>query len=330
MSTVGPSEFLRELPKGDPHIHFEGTVSLETLHALAKKNGIRLDEPTLLAPYPPIPPPNPYHTAKPFTGSFPEFIRLYVKISSCIRSVDDFCAVAEAYIERAREENVRAVEMYFTPSTFLGFGIDLATITNGLLAAQKAFERSNIGIGWIFDIVRNSPARGETTVETAIELRSKGISVVSVGLAGHEHGHPSAPFTAAIARARQNGFRIYAHAGETSGADSIKETIDCCRPERIGHGVRAIESEEILGELRDRRLTLEICPWSNIALGIFEAEDHPVAELYSRGLDIVIGSDDPGIFGRSLTENYLLAHERGISLADLAKVAKRSIEVSSN
>ena len=327
MGTDNAEQFLTHLPKADPHVHFEGTVDLKTLKFLAERNNISLSSPTTLAPFPPIPPPEAGTLEAPFHGTFSEFIRLYVKISSVIRTVDDFVTVAKNYGTRAQSENIKAIEMYFTPSTFLGLGLELSTIIDGLTAVQETLESYGIQTAWIFDIVRNSLAPGERTVEAAVEFRSKGVRVMSVGLAGLESGYPSAPFAKAIALAREHRFRIYAHAGETAGPESIRETLEFVNPERIGHGVRAIEDEALISELRKKKITLEICPWSNISLGVFSESDHPIAALQAKQLDIVIGSDDPGIFGKSLTENYLFAHQRGVPLPVLEQIASRSLEV---
>jgi len=320
-------QFLARLPKADPHVHFEGTVDLRTLKLLAERNRVALSAPTVLSPFPPIPPPEARTLEHAFSGSFPEFIRLYVKISSVIRTTDDFVAVAKNYGERARAENVKAAEMYFTPSTFLGLGLELPQIVEGLLAVQETLSGYGVELGWIFDIVRNSAVPGERTVDTAVDLRKKGVQVRCIGLAGHEAGFPSAPFAAAIKAARNENFRVYAHAGETAGPESVRETLDFVSPERIGHGVRAIENEALLLELREKKITLEVCPWSNVALGVYSPETHPIADLISRELDIVIGSDDPGIFGKNLTANYLFAHQRGVSLPELELIAQRSLEV---
>ncbi len=316
----------RKLPKADLHVHFEGTVGAETLRELAARNDVSLNAPTTLGAYPPIPPPAERNVKGPFSGEFFEFIKLYVKISSTIRTRADFVLVAEKFGGECAAENVKGVEMYFTPTTFLGLGLGEDQITAGLLAAEEVLAKKfGIELRWIFDIVRNAPLPGEETVEIAKRLRADGVAVTAVGLAGLEAGYPAKPFATALGLAREAGFKIYAHAGETSGAPSVWETLELVAPDRIGHGVRAAEDHELLNEIRERNIPLEVCPWSNVALGVCAENKHPLPALLANEVPLVLASDDPGIFGRSLSENYLLAYNSGVSVETLEELAGKSL-----
>ena len=319
-------ETLLTLPKADLHVHFEGTVSGPVLRELASRNGIDLNRGTIVPGYPEIPPPKPELLNAPFLGTFFDFIQYYIKTTSSIRSEEDFALIAENYGLSARTENIRAVEMYFTPTTFLALGCSESTIAQGLKRATEILsQKYGIKTGWIFDIVRNGIASGEQTVEIAERFREIGIPVVAIGLAGLEAGYPVAPFASALLAAKKQGFLVYVHSGETAGPESVWETIQLASPDRIGHGVRAIEDEGLLKELRTRRIPLEVCPWSNIALNLYTTRNHPLNELLAADMDIILASDDPGIFGKSLTDNYLLAYESGVSIEQLKKLAERSL-----
>ncbi|MFN8389840.1 MAG: adenosine deaminase [Bdellovibrionota bacterium] len=319
----------RELPKADLHVHLEGTVTPKTLQLLAKKNKVSLSEPTVLPGYPPIPAPKPESTHGYFRGDFREFIRLYVKISSTIQSADDLLFVAESYLQSAIRENILAAEIYVTPSTLLSLGLSEDDLCRGLTAAESlAQSEYKMRLGWIFDIVRNSPAPGEQTVEVAERVRKGGANVIAVGLAGLEAGYPATPFRSSFELARKLGFRVYAHAGETAGAESIRETLECIAPDRIGHGIRVLDDPALLDEIKARNIPLEVCPWSNIALGVTSEAAHPLVRLVESGLPVVLASDDPGIFGKSLAENYFWAHTQGLSVDELRRVAARSLELA--
>jgi adenosine deaminase len=322
-------ELLRSLAKAELHVHLEGTVSPSTLTALARKNKVDLTAPTLLPPYGQIPAPSRESLQGNFHADFFEFIRLYLKISSVIRSAEDLVFIADAYIASCSDENITAAEMYVTPTTLLSLGLPEAELAEGLKEVQqRARTLSGISIKWIFDMVRNGPHTGDETLDVALRLRQQGVNIIAIGLAGLEAGYPAAPFRDSFRRAHAEGFRIYAHAGETGGAESVRETLDAVSPSRLGHGIRILEDAALTEEVARRGITLEVCPWSNIKLGVCESDNHPLPQLLNAGLDIVLASDDPGIFAQSLTDNYLWAAGQGLSLSTLEKLARRSCELA--
>lgn len=297
----------------DLHVHLEGTVTSSTLQELARKNRVDLSAPTQFAPGIEIPAPPPRLLSAPFSGDFREFILLYAKIASCLRDADDLLLVGQSYLEKATAEGVIAADIYLSPSTLFRLGLDPEEIRRGLLSIQElASRRYDFRIRWIFDIVRGVRLDGMETVNAATELRDRGVNVVYIGLGGMEAGNPAKPFKAAFAEARTRGFRILAHAGETAGAESIWETIDAAAPERIGHGISCLADPKLVTHLIDNEIVLEVSPWSNVLLQVCEAEKHPLPALYEAGLKIVLCSDDPGIFGRSLLSNYEFAEKLGV------------------
>jgi len=317
------------IPKAELHVHFEGTVDRPTLRELARRNGINLLSSSKLQGFPEIPPPPERLFHAPFEGTFFDFIQYYVKITSSIKTEADFELIADAYGSKARAENIRAVEMYFTPSTFLGLGCREDLLLRGLQRAEQILrDDHSIACGWIFDIVRNAGSLGRESLELALRFRDAGVRVSAMGLAGLEAGYPPAPFGAVLGDAKKEGFRVYVHAGETAGAESIWETLRCIAPDRIGHGVRAVEDIELLKELAQQKIPLEVCPWSNLALGVYSREEHPLRQLADAGLDLVLGSDDPGIFGKSLSENYHFALEQGFSWGELEGLGARSLSLA--
>lgn len=320
--------FLTAIPKADLHVHLEGTVDGATLAELAARNSIDLSAPTVLrySEQNQFTLPAPHSPLTPFTGSFPEFIYRYVKISSAIQSAEDIELLVDRYAAQAAREGVVAAEIYVTPTTLLRLNLPEQELYSGLLRAERqAAERHGLEIGWIFDIVRNSPVPGRETIELALKARSGGINIESIGLAGMERGYPAPPFAGDFELAAHHGFKVLAHAGETAGAESVAATIASLKPERIGHGVRAIESPELVNQLRASAIPLEICPWSNVLLGVFSETDHPVAQLVAAGLTVVIASDDPGIFGKTLIDNFLFAAQRGVDPETLAALASASL-----
>ena len=302
----------------DYHVHLEGTVDYQLLHQLAKKNKISLTSPTFLkaqnktlsAPLPNLL--NGYFER----GSFKDFVELYIKISSCIRSAEDLCLIIENYCQKAFLEGVVAAEMYVTPTTLVdGLALQEAELFEGLKTAEKlAFNKYQIALSWIFDIVRNSTLLegdepGARTLQYARTAQKAGANVVAIGVAGIEAGYPAVKFKKTLQQARADGFKILIHAGESCGPESIWDALLAGPPDRIGHGVSAFLDSRLVEELKERNIVLEVCPWSNISLGFYTIEDYPLAKLYQSGLNIAICSDDPGIFGKTLRDNYLLANQ---------------------
>lgn len=320
--------FLAELPKAELHVHLEGTVDGPTLDELARRNRVDLAAPTLLRYSEDkqfeIPPPR--APLLPFSGSFFEFIQRYVKISSAIQRAEDFVLLIDRYAAAAKAEGVVAAEIYVSPTTLLRLNLNEEELFSGMLAAERhAHQQHGVHIGWIFDIVRNSPVAGSETIELALTARARGVTLQSIGLAGLEQGHPAPPFEEDFRIAAGHGFTLLAHAGETAGHESVSETIRTLKPKRIGHGVRAIESPQLVNQLRDSQIPLEVCPWSNVLLGVYSEQEHPIRALLDAGVSMVIASDDPGIFGKSLLDNYLFAAARGVSREELATLAAASL-----
>ena len=322
-------EQLKSLPKAELHAHLEGSVTPGCLQILAEKNGVSLTHPTIFPGTPPIPPPRRELLSSNFSGSFLDFISLYAKITSAIRSAEDIQLVAAQYAAAAAAENILAAQLYVSPTTFKYLGVSAEVLAEGLREAEvRAKTNHGVSLTWIFDIVRNSPVPGDETLELAEFCRKRNVRVQAIGLGGLERGYPGKAFISTFQRARALGYNILIHAGETVGPESVWEAVEVLQADRIGHGISAATDQRLLDELQKRGTIVEVSPWSNICLGNADATSHPLRQMIEAGVQVVIAADDPGIFGKNLTDNYLFAAEQGISLECLREVAKRSIEVA--
>ena len=146
--------------------------------------------------------------------------------------------------------------------------------------------------------------------------------IVGIGMGGSEHAYPPEPFAAAFARARALGLRTTVHAGEAAGADSIRGALDALQAERIGHGLRAEEDPALLDRLAATRVPLEMCPLSNVATGVTRAiGEHPIRRYFELGLMVTVSTDDPGMFGNSMTDELMALRERfGFTAAELKQL----------
>lgn len=319
---------LAALKKADIHIHFEGSVGHATLSKLSAKNKIDLLAPISISGFL-THPPTELREHYPKHIDFGTFIAIYLKITECIEDEKDVMLIATDYLEAAARENIVYSEIYFSPTTHALLGKKLEPIFDGLKEAQELARRKyKHRIRYIFDIVRNADLAGEETIAHALEARKRGVDVFAIGLAGYEAKKGARAFRDDFKRAKALGFETLAHAGETLGAEGIWETIRELEVKRIGHGVRAIENPKLLEYLAKNEIVLEICPWSNVYLNIFKKEEHPIKKLHDLGIKIVIASDDPGIFQKNLTDNYIFALEAGMTTSDLEKIALRSLTKS--
>lgn len=307
--------FVHALPKLELHIHLEGTFRPATLLALARRHGVSLpadDEDGL---------------ARWFRyRDFEHFVEVYLTCSSCLRDPEDFHRLALDFIEEQARQNVLWSEATFSVSTHLARGLDGAALAEALAAAADEGERRlGTAVRWVPDIVRNMPAdRAEATLEWALEHRLRG--VVALGAAGIETAG-NAVCRAPLLEAARHGLRRTIHAGEQCGPDSIRQAIDELGAERIGHGIRAVDDPDLVRRLAATGLPLEVCPTSNVRLGLVESmASHPVEVLRAAGVELSIGSDDPPFFGTTLEGEYLaLARAFDYTFEQLADLARAGL-----
>lgn len=262
---------------------------------------------------------------------FDHFVEVYLAISDCLREPEDFHRLALDFLAGQARQGVVYTEAHFSVSTHLASGADGDGLLDALAAAiAEGEKRHSTVLRLIPDIVRNQDRdRADATVEWAIEAHRRGLAV-AMGLGGIEVGHPSGRFAEHFAAAAAAGLHRVAHAGEHGGPDSVRETLEQVAPERIGHGVRSIEDSALVAELAARRLPLEVCPASNLRLGVYGSiAEHPFDRLRRADVAVTVNSDDPPLFSTTLEEEYLrLAAAFGYGIDDLADLAAASFEHS--
>ncbi|MCC7206540.1 MAG: adenosine deaminase [Anaerolineae bacterium] len=291
-------DFVREMPKVELHVHLEGSVRPQTLLTLAMQHGIALPATSAEG----------LQEWYRFT-SFPHFVQIYKTISACIRTTDDIELITREFLaEQARQRVLYSEVTYTTFTHFQQKGIPFSEQMAAINRA-RVWGRDTLGveIGLILDIDRSlTPEEGEITARWAVESMADG--VVALGLGGPEVGNPPEKFERAFAIAREAGLRSIPHAGETVGPESIANALHILGARRIGHGVRCLEDPALVDELRARQIPLEVCPTSNVCLGVAPSwQEHPLPRLIEAGLYVTLNSDDPPMFNTTLTQEYLNA-----------------------
>lgn len=311
-------EFCRRLPKAELHLHIEGTFEPEQMLELAARNGRTLRYPDADA----------LKAAYAF-DDLQSFLDLYYEGAGVLITEADFHDLTWAYLKRAHEDNVRHVEIFFDPQTHTERGIAYDTVLDGLLSAlERGRDELGISFGIILCFLRHLPA--EDAMRTLLEALPRKDALVGVGLDSSERGFPPSLFVDVFARARAEGLRIVAHAGEEGPPAYIHEALDLLEVERVDHGVRAIEDAALVERLAAERMPLTVCPLSNLALKVVDdLADHSLGKLHEAGVCITLNSDDPAYFGGYVGENYhATAVALGLDRSTLAIFARNSFEAS--
>lgn len=312
--------FIRTMPKVELHVHLEGAIKPAVLWELAQRNGVDLPVATV------------EEIQEWFTfTSFAHFVQVYLNISSCIQTPDDIELVARAFLADQARQHIRYSEVTYTAYTHYHFKGLLFEDQLAALNRARVWAEAELGttMGIVLDIPRSiGTENGAMVADWAIA--SKGNGVVALGLSGFEAEYPSEMFRAVFARAYAAGVPSVPHAGEMAGAESIWGSLRMLHAVRIGHGVRCLEDAALVQELRERQVPLEVCPTSNVCLGVATSiAEHPLPRLLDAGLYVTINSDDPALFNTTLTDEYLkVAHAFGLGRSDVAHLAYNAVYAS--
>jgi adenosine deaminase len=294
------ADFIRRIPKVELHVHMEGSIRPGTLLQLAKRHGIALPAETEEG----------LHEWYRFRD-FKHFVEIYLTISSCMQDAEDVELITREFLQGQADQNILHTEATFTMWTLkrqCGLSMDdqLAAVNR---AREWAARDLGISLGLVIDIVREVPVEdGLAIADWAIANHGNGVS--ALGLTGVEAETEPKKHAEAFRRALDAGLPRTCHAGETGGAWSIRGCLDDLSAERIGHGVRCLEDVALVRELRDRQIPLEVCPTSNVCIGVSPSlAEHPLPQLLNEGLNVSINSDDPPMFNTTLTDELIRCSE---------------------
>jgi adenosine deaminase len=316
-------KYLRAAPKAELHIHFQGSIRPETLLDLARRHHVD------------VPVQNVAELREWFRfRDFAHFVEVYAMLRACLVDARDYELVTYELGAELAEQHVRYAEVTFTPGPEV-YRDSRDLFFEGLtVGRQRVLRDFGVDIRWIFDIPRRTLTRhpeiplADFITSSAIDGRADG--VVALGLAGTEAGYPPEPFEAWFDRARAAGLHSAPHAGETAGPASVWGALRALGAERLGHGVHAIDDPALMDYLVERKVPLEVCPTSNLRLGVYPSfEVHPIAELLRRGAVVTVNTDTPAIFGITLTDELALLGSRfGLAQETVEQVVLNGFEAS--
>jgi len=304
------------LPKAELHLHIEGSLEPELMFALARRNRVTI-------PFASV---EQVRAAYDFSN-LQDFLDIYYAGAAVLQTEEDFRDLAVAYFDKAAGDNVRHAEIFFDPQTHTDRGIPMAVAAEGLLAGMaEAAQRHEMSSQLILCFLRHLDE--EAALATLKEAEPWLDRIVGVGLDSSEVGHPPSKFERVFARAGEMGLKRVAHAGEEGPPAYIREALDLLAIDRLDHGNRSLEDDELVQRLVDEKMTLTVCPLSNLKLCVVpDMESHPIGKMLDRGLHVTVNSDDPAYFGGYVGDNYRAIAAQGlVGSQQLVTLARNSFE----
>jgi len=283
----------RALPKVELHLHLEGAAPPGFVRDLAREKSVDL------------------RRIFRADGSydfrdFAHFLDVYEAATSVLTSPEDFARLTTAVLEQSAAEGVIYTEAFLSPDFCGGGDVEawrdyLQAMTE---AAASARRRHGIEMRGIVTCIRHfGPDKARAVARCAAE--TQGAFITGFGMAGDETRGAPRDFAYAFDMAREAELSLTVHAGEWRGPDEIRAALRDLRPARIGHGVRAIEDPALVDRLAEDGIVLEVCPLSNVVLGVFPGMSaHPIERLRAAGVPVTISTDDPPLFHSTLSAEY--------------------------
>jgi adenosine deaminase len=311
------------LPKAEIHLHLEGAIRTQTIIDIARENSLTLPsyDPAELDKHIKV-----YDQMRDLHA----VLEAFSIFQNSITSPKVVERIAWELFEDSARQNIKLLEVRFSPDwAFHGHNLDWDLCLEGLLRAQERAERElDMAIGYIAITSRSmGPESCIRTVDWAIRRRK---DIIGIDLADSEEIYPIREFVKPVMKAREAGLKITIHSGENTPASAVVDTIRAVSPDRIGHGIHAIEDMAAVELVKARDITLEVNPWSNyLTNSVPTIESHPLKKLFDLGVKVTINSDDPEVLETNLNNEYRIAHEvLGMSLKDIAVCNRFAVDAS--
>jgi len=308
---------MKKIYKSEIHIHLEAALTPSLCRKFAKRNNFEISEEIFGSEY------------AYAWDDFYDFIKKYDIVTSVIQTPEDYYELTYNYLKECAKVDTIYVEAMVSSTHAKLKGMSYHSFLEGVKeGAKKAEEDFGIVSRYIMNGIRHLGA--DSVYNTAKEvLNNPHPILVGFGLAGDELNFPPELFVKTFDMIKAENFPITVHAGEWDGPERIRDAIKLLHPTRLGHGVRSIEDNDLVNEIRDLDIVLETCPTSNIATKIYKSyEDHPVKKLYDQGLKITVNSDDPPFFNASIDGEYKVMSQLGLSDEELLSLTKNAIHYS--
>ena len=311
-------DFIQGLPKAELHLHLEGSLEPEQMFEFANRNQIAI-------PFKSV---EEVRKAYDFSN-LQDFLDIYYTGMDVLIEEQDFYQLTEAYLRRAHSENVRHVEVFFDPQGHTERGISFETVINGISGALKDVG-NELGITHRLIMCFLRHLSQDSAINTLTESKPFLHLLHGVGLDSSELGHPPSKFKEVFSQAKQLGLKLVAHAGEEGPPEYVWQAINDLKIDRIDHGNRSLEEDELIKKIIDRNLALTVCPLSNLKLCVVDdMKNHPIKTMLDLGMLATVNSDDPSYFGGYMNDNFIAIYEAlNLSKKDLITLAKNGFIAS--
>ncbi|KAL8940881.1 MAG: hypothetical protein Q9211_002071 [Gyalolechia sp. 1 TL-2023] len=320
--------FLVALPKCEHHMHLEGSLSPNLLFSLAKRNGIGLPDPKH---DPAFASPDALLDRYARFTSLDDFLYYYFVGMNVLLHAQDFEALAWDYFARAHTEGVVHAEVFFDPQAHTGRGVKYDDVLDGFLkACQRAETEFGMTTRLILCFLRHLPV----TEAAATFGHAKGDlmsgRLAGIGLDSSEKGFPPSPWKMIYDQAKDSNIKRTAHAGEEGPVEYIREALEVLDIQRIDHGIRLAEDDDLMQEVARREIMVTLCPLSNVSLQCVKAvAELPIRKFLDQGVPFSINSDDPAYFGGYILGNYCAVQEAfSLTLSEWEDIGKMAIKGS--
>ena len=311
-------ELIQSLPKAELHVHIEGTFEPELMFEIAQRNHVDI-------PYASV---DDLKKAYDF-HNLQSFLDIYYAGANVLLHEQDFYDLTYAYFEKCKADNVVHTEIFFDPQTHTDRGVAFKTVINGIeRACQDA--KTNLGISSFLIMCFLRHLSEEAAFETLAQAKPYQDKIIGVGLDSSEVGHPPSKFERVFSEAKAQGYLIVAHAGEEGPPEYIWEALDLLKVNRIDHGVRCEEDEQLMARLIAEKMPLTVCPLSNLKLCVVDdMQQHNIKRLLDQGVNVMVNSDDPAYFGGYMNDNfYAITDALDLSAENIRQLASNSFQAS--
>lgn len=306
---------IQRLPKTDLHVHLDGSLRIQTILELAEQQKVKL-------------PADSVEKLRPFVEvgedckSLVEYLKAFDVTLSVMQTYESLVRTAFELAEDAAKENVRYLEVRYSPILHQQKGMTLHAIVQAVLEGlAQAEKKYDIHTGVILCGMRHiSPEISLKLADLTVAFKNKG--VVGFDLAGAEEDFPAKRHKDAFGRVLANNINCTLHAGEAYGPESVHQAIHLCGAHRIGHGVRLVEDGDLLNYVNDHRIPLECCPSSNVQTkAVKRMADHPIRLFFDLGLRVTVNTDNRMVTNTTVSREYLVLHEQlGFSLEEIKEL----------
>jgi len=318
MENISLRDYIKKIPKAELHLHIEGTLEPELLFQLADRNKIKIN----------------YGSVEELKAAYSfnnlqEFLYIYYTGAKVLQKEQDFYDLTWAYFNKAKEDNIVHTEIMFDPQTHTQRGIPFEVVIEGISKAQQDAEKKlGISSKLIMSFLRHLDQ--DSALEIYSYFNQHKDKINAVGLDSSEVGNPPSLFSEVFKKAKEDGLKITAHAGEEGPPEYVWEALDILNVNRIDHGNRSLEDESLIERIADQEIVLTVCPLSNLKLKVVkDLREHPLKKMLDYGIKATVNSDDPAYFGGYINDNFLKTAEAiNLSKDDIFTLVQNSFEAS--